>query len=78
MFENFYSNFALQQESQFHCIENKVILISDCRDDSDWKDNRYGGDGKSRCKDLTLDWCNNHGKYSDEARRACPRSCGLC
>jgi len=52
-----------------------------CEDDSFWKDGKHG-DGKARCVDLTLDYCNNRERYGDdyteEARKNCPKSCGLC
>ena len=54
-----------------------IVIFAACRDDPRWRDDKYG-DGKDKCKDLTLDWCNNKGKYSIEAREACPKSCGLC
>ena len=42
-------------------------------------DNQYG-DGKSSCVDMTANpgWCQNYGDYSIEAKRACPKSCGVC
>ena len=27
---------------------------------------------------MTTDWCQNHGEYSSEAKRACPRKCEVC
>jgi len=52
-----------------------------CEDHLNWIDDQYG-DGKSRCIDLTLDYCNNHNewgmKYIREARKNCPKSCGIC
>ena len=59
----------------------KLNLDLGCEDDSFWKDSRHG-DGKARCIDLTLDYCNNRERwgddYTEEARRNCPKSCGLC
>ena len=48
-----------------------------CKDDPNWDDVDYG-DGKGKCVDMTTDWCQNHGEYSSEAKRACPRTCGVC
>ena len=54
------------------------LLEPECKDDDGWIDNKYEGDGTSKCSDMTPDWCNNHGDYSTEARRACPKTCGIC
>ena len=58
-----------------------VNSLLDCEDNLSWTDYKYG-DGKGRCVDMTLDYCNNVDKYKDtyttEARKNCPRSCGLC
>ena len=27
---------------------------------------------------MTLDWCENQGNYSIEAKRACPKACKIC
>ena len=48
-----------------------------CSDDHDWKDSEYG-DGKNICRDLSLEWCENFQNYSNEAKRACPKTCGVC
>ena len=48
-----------------------------CEDDENWKDSDHG-DGLGRCADMTEDWCQNHGDYSTEAKRACPKACGVC
>ena len=48
-----------------------------CKDDPNWYDAEYG-DGKGKCVDMTTDWCQNHGEYSSEAKRACPKKCGVC
>jgi len=54
-----------------------------CRDDPNWTDYNYGDKNNlSKCINLTLDYCNNveaYGEnYTEEARRFCPKSCGLC
>jgi len=54
-----------------------------CYDDPSWTDYKYGDKNNiGRCIDLTLDFCNNNAKYGDnyteEARKNCPKSCGLC
>ena len=58
-------------------IFNKFFLGAPCIDDLKWVDTKYG-DGKSRCPDMTKEWCQNHGDYSLEAKRACPNTCGAC
>jgi len=56
----------------------KCSVVTPCEDDPNWTDFRHGGDGNAHCVDMTLDWCNNQGAYSTEAKRACPKSCGVC
>ena len=65
---------------------NCVIVISTqkfsanleiCQDDQNWVDSKFG-DGLGKCKDMTLDWCENQGNYSIEAKRACPKACKVC
>ena len=56
---------------------NYDIAVIRCVDDLKWVDAKYG-DGKSRCPDMTREWCQDHGDYSVEARKACPRSCKIC
>ena len=48
-----------------------------CEDDRNWRDNLHG-DGKDSCNSMNPDFCTNHGEYSIEAKRACPRACGVC
>ena len=48
-----------------------------CVDDPNWIDSKYG-DGKSNCKEMSTDLCQNHFRYSFEARKACPKSCKQC
>ena len=48
-----------------------------CQDDQNWVDSKFG-DGLGKCKDMTLDWCENQGNYSIEAKRACPKACKVC
>ena len=56
---------------------NNLQIVEKCIDDMNWKDSKYG-DGKSKCSDMTQDWCQNRGDYSIEALKSCPRSCGVC
>ena len=56
---------------------NENISVIRCVDDLKWVDTKYG-DGKSRCPDMTREWCQDHGDYSIEAKKACPRSCKVC
>ena len=59
--------------------------LLDCEDNLSWTDYKYG-DGKDKCINLTLNWCNNGNgefteqqlNYAKEARKNCPRACGLC
>ena len=53
------------------------VTDDSCKDDPNWYDAEYG-DGKGKCVDMTTDWCQKHGEYSSEAKRACPRKCGVC
>ena len=53
------------------------VLTLGCTDDSNWTDNRYG-DGTSKCTDMKIDWCENMGDYSREAKAFCPLACGVC
>ena len=48
-----------------------------CEDDRNWRDTLHG-DGKDSCDSMNPDFCTNHGEYSIEAKRACPRACGVC
>lgn len=58
--------------------ESQPPLDGVCEDDPDWVDDKFDGDGASTCADLKIKWCYNYGEYSAEARRACPKTCGLC
>jgi len=60
-----------------------------CVDDNNWNDMRHGGNGNESCKDFrnnNKNWCNlksttgnpKWSAYSAEARRACPKACGVC
>ena len=53
-------------------------LDTECKDDDTWIDDKYGGTGSSKCSDMIPDLCNNYGDYSTEARRVCPKACGIC
>ena len=60
-----------------------LYYFSGCKDNKKWTDHRYGdANNLSRCVDLTLDYCNNVEKYKEayttEARKHCPKACGLC
>jgi len=60
-----------------------VYQCGRCQDDPNWTDYNYGDKNNlSKCINLTLDYCNNveaYGEnYTEEARRFCPKSCGLC
>jgi len=48
-----------------------------CNDDPSWRDTKFGG-GEMACQDIAKNpsWCKDYGKYSMEARRACPATCG--
>jgi len=48
-----------------------------CKDDENWNDSSYG-DGSTKCADMKYDWCQNFGDYSTEAKRGCPKTCGVC
>jgi len=71
------------------CLKNPKIAYGAentcrrCKDNEKWTDHRYGdANNLSRCVDLTLDYCNNVEKYKEayttEARKHCPKACGLC
>ena len=49
-----------------------------CEDDENWKDTEYGISPYVSCADMIDDWCQNYGDYSTEAKRACPKACGVC
>jgi len=53
-----------------------------CEDHVNWTDELHGEEPHLRCKDLTLEFCNNQRKYKldyiIEARKNCPKSCGIC
>ena len=49
-----------------------------CEDDPNWRDSLHGGDGTAGCVDMIRDWCENYGNYSDAAKEACPKTCGVC
>ena len=51
--------------------------LNKCEDDRNWRDILHG-DGKDSCDSMNPDFCTNHGEYSIEAKRACPRACGVC
>ena len=51
--------------------------LNKCEDDRNWRDIQHG-DGKDSCDSMNPDFCTNHGEYSIEAKRACPRACGVC
>ena len=55
-----------------------ALYTETCEDDPNWRDSKYGGDGTDRCSDMTYHFCNDFGKYSTEAKRACPKTCGVC
>ena len=58
---------------------NQIYFIGKetCEDDPKWHDTKYG-DGSDRCSTMTYELCNYPGNYSSEAKRACPKSCGVC
>ena len=62
-------------------FETKILSflanLEICQDDQNWVDSKFG-DGKGKCEDMTLDWCENQGNYSIEAKRACPKACKVC
>jgi len=78
-------------EQDLHCMENPSTApgaektCRHCEDNLSWTDYKYG-DGKDKCINLTLNWCNNGNgeftqeqlNYAEEARKNCPRACGLC
>jgi len=51
--------------------------LNKCEDDRNWRDTLHG-DGKDSCDSMNPDFCTNHGEYAIEAKRACPRACGVC
>ena len=58
-------------------LQNNFQIVEECIDDVNWRDSKYG-DGKLKCSDMKLDWCQDNGDYSIEALKSCPRSCGVC
>jgi len=71
------NNKNIKEAYRGECSNQPIQLGKQCIDDLRWVDTEYG-DGKSRCPDMTQEWCQNHGDYSQEAKRACPRKCGVC
>ena len=69
-------HFCLHNMARFLVFNENVSVIR-CVDDLKWLDTKYG-DGKSQCPDMTREWCQDHGDYSVEAKKACPRSCKVC
>ena len=80
MLENF-SIFSIHFKHQQSKFEEKNLSflanLEICQDDQNWVDSKFG-DGKGNCKDMTIDWCENQGNYSIEAKRACPKACKVC
>ena len=74
----FFSIYLKFKQSKF---ETKILSflanLEICQDDQNWVDSKFG-DGKGKCEDMTLDWCENQGNYSTEAKRACPKACKVC
>ena len=50
--------------------QNNFQIVEECIDDVNWRDSKYG-DGKLKCTDMKLDWCQNNGDYSIEALKSC-------
>jgi len=82
------TNLVCSEVGESFCASQKDDIVEDdietvvdedvCEDDLSWVDDKYDGDGASTCADLKFKWCYNYGEYSAEARRACPKTCGLC
>ena len=54
-----------------------TVFDIECKDDPDWKDNKYGN-GKTKCTDIVLGDCDPADEYSIEATKFCPLACGVC